>query len=764
MIRHPHPDDARLHLTGQARFIDDLPLPPGTLHAAPCPAPFAHGLIHAIDPTPALARPGVRAVLTAADIPGENQMGVLVDDEPLLAEREFLYAGETLALVLADDPRQARAGAAAVGLDLEPLPARLDPLAAQAEGALLMPPRGFVHGDPDRAWETCAWIATGRAVVGGQEQLYLETQSALALPRDDGGVLVQTATQSPSAAQRTVARALGLPMHLVEVDVRRLGGGFGGKESQATRFAALAALGAHRLGQAVKLVLRRDEDMRMTGKRHPYLADYRIGLDRDGRIQVYSVTFYQNGGAYADLSAAILDRTLFHATNAYAIPHLRATAWSCRTHLPPFTAMRGFGAPQAIFVLETAIDRVARLSGIPAEQIRARSLLSEGDCFPFGMPAERCRARPCWEQVVSRFDLAGWQARIAEFNATHRLEKKGLACLPLAFGISFTHIPLNQGEALVHLYADGSVGLSSGAVEMGQGVTLKLRRVAARVLGLPPERIRLESTNTTRTANLSPSAASVTADLHGHAVILACTELKERLLEVAAELLDQPRERLRLDNGVTLDSNEETPLPWVTLIAAAYDRRVGLSAQAHYASPGLFFDPERRQGRPFVYHVYGAAIVEATVDGLRGTYCIDRVAVVHDVGQSLAPELDRGQVEGGIVQGIGWLTSEELRFDDLGRLITNSLATYKPPDIQAAPEIDVEFLDAAPEPAGLLEAKAVGEPPFVYGIGAYLALVQAMRALRPDLDGDLEAPLTPERVLMTLAGAPDSGRKGGIQP
>jgi xanthine dehydrogenase large subunit len=751
-MNKPGPDAAHLHVTGQSRFLDDLPHPPDTLHAAPLPAPFAHGHILAIDPTPALRLPGVRAVMTAADVPGENRIGVQADDEPLLAETEFRYSGETLALVVADDPETARAGTVAVGLDLEPLPAALDPLAAKAAGALFEPPRSFVFGDLEQAWGECVASVAGRVLVGGQEHLYLETQAALAIPRDDGGVLLHAATQSPSAAQSATARVLGLQMHQIEVDVLRLGGGFGGKESQATRFAVLAALAAHRLGRPVKLVLRRDEDMAQTGKRHPYCADYRIGLNRDGRIHAYAVDFYQNAGAYTDLSPAVLARTLFHAGNAYAIPHFRATAWCCRTHLPPFTAMRGFGAPQGVFVLECAIDRLARQCSIPAETIRARSLLAEGDRFPFGMQAERCRARPCWERAQEGYDLVGWRQEVDAFNAAHRLEKKGLVCLPIAFGISFTHIPLNQGEALVHLYRDGSVGLSAGAVEMGQGVNRKLQRVAAHNLGLPEELIRVESTNTTRTANLSASAASVTADLHGHAVRIACETLRERLLVLAAELLDEPPDALRLAGGAALAGESSPRIPWVELLAAAYERRIGLSAQAHYAIPGLFFDTERERGHPFAYHVYGAAICEATLDGLRGTYRIDRVAVVHDVGRSLAPDVDRGQVEGGIVQGIGWLTSEELRFDDQGRLLTRSMATYKPPDIHAAPEILVEFLEDAPEPAGLLEAKAVGEPPFLYGIAAWLAVLEAMRALRPDRDFRLAAPLTPERVLMALYG------------
>jgi len=419
--------------------------------------------------------------------------------------------------------------------------------------------------------------------------------------------------------------------------------------------------------------------------------------------------------------------------------------------MPPFTAMRGFGGPQGAFVLEAAIQRAAQQTSLPAEQIQQRSLLTEGDAFPYGQRALRCRAQACSRQADARYQVARWRRDIAAFNAVHPLRKKGLARLPLCFGISFTYIPLNQGSALVHIYLDGSIGFSTGAVEMGQGVTEKLRRVVAEALGVGLARIRAETSNTTRVANVSPSAASFTADLNGKALLNACADLRRHLLGVAAQRLGLGRMELELSDERVQHRDRDTGLAWPVLIQAAYEQRTSLSAQAHYKTPGLAFDADEAQGHPFAYHVYGHALTEVTLDCLRGTYRIDRVAIVHDIGRSLAPAIDRGQIEGAVVQGIGWLTSEELVYDAHGRLLSNSLANYKVPDIHAAPDIDIEFLADAEEPAGLLQSKAVGEPPFLYGIGAYLALLQAIAAFRPKGQPlALDAPLTPERVLLAL--------------
>ena len=744
------PTESELHVTGRSRYVADLSLPVGALHAAVCWSGIAHGRLRGIDTAKALAMPGVKAVLTAADIPGQNQIGVVIDDEPLLAESEVMYAGQPLALVVASDEVSAHAAAAVVTAEIDPLPVSLDPRQAQADGELFAPPRTFHCGDPAVVWEQCAHQVEGRIACGGQEQLYLETHSSLAIPRDDGGMLVHASSQSPSGTQAGVARVLGVPMHQVEVDVQRLGGGFGGKESQATPFAAMAALAAARLQRPVRLLLLRRDDMIITGKRHAYQADYRLGIDADGRILAYEVELYQDAGAYTDLSLAVLERSLFHVAGSYRIPHLRATGWSCRTHHAPSTAMRGFGGPQAAYVLEAAIHHLARASNTPAEWIQSASLLEEGDKFPFGMHAKRCRARACWDRAREEYAWAESEAAVETFNRGHRWRKRGIACMPICFGISFTHLPLNQGSALLHIYGDGSVGFSTGAVEMGQGVNRKLQRVAARGLSLPLEWIREESANTTRVANISPSAASVTADLNGKALLKACEQLRGRLLEIAASHLGLPTLKLTLRDGRLYQGNKLLTLSWRELIASAYEQRHSLTVQAHYATPELNFDVSSEQGSPFAYHVYGTAIVKVSLDCLRGIYQVESVQVAHDAGHSLDPEVDRGQVEGGIVQGVGWLTSEELRYAPDGRLLSNSMANYKPPDIHAAPQIEVSFLPQADEPRGLLLAKAVGEPPFLYGIAAWSALQQAMYAFNPGLDTPVDAPLTPERVLMAL--------------
>jgi xanthine dehydrogenase large subunit len=541
-------------------------------------------------------------------------------------------------------------------------------------------------------------------------------------------------------------------MNLVAVEVFRLGGGFGGKEDQATAWAAMAALAAHRLRRPARLVLDRQEDMRLTGKRHPYSSDFRIGLDREGRILAYEVTFYQNAGAAADLSPAILERTLFHASNSYRIPNVRATGISCRTHLPPFTAFRGFGAPQAMFVLEAAIFQAAERMGVDPAVLQEKNLLSEGDEFPYGQKVKACRARRCWGEAASAFGLEAARERVRRYNAEHALSRKGLALMPVCFGISFTTTFLNQAGALVHVYTDGSVSVSTGAVEMGQGVNNKILLVAGRTLGIAQRRLRMESTCTRRVANTSPTAASTGADLNGKAAELACLEIRSRLLNVAAAALSVGSvAAMEIRQETVFYKGQKTELTWEQLVQAAYAARINLSAQAHYATPGIFFDRAREKGEPFAYHVFGTAVVEATVDCLRGTAAIDSVRAVHDVGSSLSHLADRGQAEGGIVQGIGWMTLEELLYSDKGRLLTDTLSTYKIPDIRTAPaDIEVRFLADAPNPAAVLNSKAVGEPPFMYGIGAYFALLAALRAFRPGKPLPFAAPLTNEKILTWL--------------
>ena len=742
--------DAELHVRGTSLFTDDLVPPAGTVYASVLASPVAHGEIIDLDFSEAMRQTGFVAALTARDIPGQNQIGNIIQDEPLLAEKEVHYVGQPVAVLIAESPEAARRARQAVRLEIAERPPVFDARQAAQLGHFIAPPRTFSLGNVEEAWSQCDIILTGQVESGGQEHVYLETQSALALPMENGGIKLVCATQSATAVQRIVARVLGLAMHRVEVEVPRLGGAFGGKEDQATAWACMAALAAAKLRRPVKLTLRRDEDMRMTGKRHPYSSDYQIGLTRDGKILAYEVSFYQNAGAAADLSTAILERTLFHVTNSYFIPNVRATAYSCRTNLPPNTAFRGFGAPQAMFVIESAIHRAAERLERPAYEIQRKNLLQEGDTFPYGMQANQCLARKCWEDSWTRYHVQRSLAEIREFNAGNKFVKQGLAVMPICFGISFTTTFLNQASALVHVYTDGSVSVTTAAVEMGQGVKTKIRQIASRALSIDPKRIRIEFTNTTRIANMSPTAASTGADMNGHATRIACETILTRLRRTAASLLNADVQAVRIvDEKIHVDG-KETRLGWDELVAKAYLNRVNLSAHAHYATPHIYFDKSKEKGEPFAYHVYGTGIVRVTVDCLRGTFTIDEVQVVHDVGQSLNPLVDRGQMEGGIVQGLGWMTIEQVLHDSKGRLLTDTLTTYKVPDVHFAPEISCHFTQDSKNPAGPYHSKAIGEPPFMYGIAAYFAILNALKAFRPTLESFYRAPMTPETVLLAL--------------
>lgn len=745
-----HLDPVR-HVRGESQYVDDIPVQQGTLYAAVFESPLAHGVLRHLDCSAALAAPGVVRILTAQDIPGHNQIGGIVPDEPLLAEGHVHFRGQPAALVLAHSERQALAALHLITIDIEPLPIITDPRVAAEQGELIVPPRTFSIGDSEAAWAGCAHVFEGVAESGGQEHLYIETQGAYAFPTEMGGVRIISSTQGPTAVQRHTAHVLGVPMHQVEVDVTRLGGGFGGKEDQATPWGALAALGAFLSKRPVKLVLDRMADMRMTGKRHPYSSDFKIGLDENLKIVAYEATFYQNAGAAADLSPAVLERTLFHCTNTYFVPNVTATAYSCRTNLPPNTAFRGFGGPQGMFVIEAAIVKAAEELGMPASEIQRRNLLRENDLLPYRQPAELCHAEQAWDTAAALYELPRLRAEVTEFNQQNERLKKGLAVMPICFGISFTKTPMNQARALVHIYTDGSVGVSTGAVEMGQGVNTKIAQVAAQTLGISIDRVKVESTNTTRVANTSPSAASATADLNGKATEMACLALRERLLRHASTEYTLHYEGLEIRDEQVLAAGVPADTTWEKLVSSAYWQRVSLTENAHYATPDIHFNPVTNQGYPFAYHVYGMAITTVTVDCLRGTYELDAVRIAHDFGQSMHPAVDRGQIEGGAVQGIGWMTMEELIYNAEGRLLSNSLNSYKIPDLYAAPKVlDVHFLDTLGHPRAILRSKAVGEPPLMYGIGAYFAIRDAVRAFRPGHQPAFSAPFTPEKVLLNL--------------
>jgi xanthine dehydrogenase large subunit len=744
--------DSIQHVKGQSKFVDDLPVPEGTLFGYVFYSPVAHANILKIDYNEALKSKGVSAIISAKDIPGENQIGGIIPDEELFAGTSVHYVGEPIALIVADNLLNARVASKLIKAKFEKLPAVFHPREACEKNLLIAPPKIFGSGNINEAWNQCDFIIDGKVESGSQEHLYLETQGAFAIPIEGGGIKIVSSTQGPTAVQKAASRVLNIPMHKIEVDVPRIGGGFGGKEDQATAWAVMAALASFKMNKPVKIILPRQEDMRITGKRHPYSSDFKIGLNKDGKILAYEVVFYQNSGAVADLSTAILERTLFHCTNSYYIPNVKATAYACKTNLPPFTAFRGFGGPQGMFVIESAINKAAEVMGIDASEIQKKNLLKESDEFPYGQKAENCYAEKCFDEVVKNFNLVSRKEKIEQFNKENKYFKKGIALMPICFGISFTTTFMNQASALVHVYSDGSVNVNTAAVEMGQGVNEKIAGIAAQVFSIDRNKIKVDSTNTSRVANTSPTAASSGADLNGFATQKTCEIILERLKKkAAADLKHDDFEKIEIIDEKIFYKGRQTEITWSMLIQSAYFGRINLSAQAHHATADIYFDREKSKGKPFAYHVYGTAMIETTVDCLRGVYEIDSVKVVHDFGKSLNPIIDRGQTEGAIVQGIGWMTLEEIIYNENGQLITDALSTYKVPDINFTPkEMQIHFLENAENPHGPFRSKAIGEPPFMYGIGAYFAIRNAMKEFRPDKQFDFNSPLTNEKVLLSL--------------
>ena len=743
--------DSEKHVKGESQFVDDLLTPAGLLHIIVFASSVAHGKIIKLDYSEALKSIGVAGIITAKDIPGENQIGGIIQDETLLAEEYVHFIGQPVAIVVADTILHAKDAAAKIKIEFEKLPVITDPREASQKGYLIMPPRVFATGDVDKTWDKCDFVIEGTTESGGQEHLYLETQGAFAYPMETGGIKIISSTQGPTQVQRASAKVLGLPMNKVEVDVTRIGGGFGGKEDQASTWGCIAALAAYKLKRPVKVILSRQDDMRMTGKRHPYSSDFKIGLSKEGKILAYQVTFYQNAGASADLSPAVLDRTMFHAVNSYFVPNVKATAISCKTNLPPNTAFRGFGGPQGMFVMEAALYKASEVMGIEYRKLQELNLMTEGDTFYYGQTIENSTIQKCWDETIRKYDVDSIQKRVEEFNNNNKLFKKGYSLMPVCFGISFTNTFMNQASALVHVYSDGSISVSTGAIEMGQGVNMKIRQTVASVFGVNIDRVKMESTNTTRAANTSPTAASAGADMNGKAAEIACHNILDRLKKVAAEKLNIKDASLIEIKDEIISINGNLALTWTQLVQAAFLSRTNLSSQAQYAVPGIFFDRTINKGRPFAYYAIGTAVVEVTLDCLRGIYEFDAVKVVHDYGKSFSYVVDRGQTEGAIMQGLGWMTIEEVIYNKDGKLLTDALSTYKVPDIHFTPkEIEIEFLESVENAAGIKGSKAIGEPPLMYGIGAFFAILNAMKAFNPNKEYKLDAPITPEKVLCEL--------------
>lgn len=743
--------DSYGHLRGESLFVDDIITRHDTLFGLVFDSPKAHGKIISVDYTKAEAVKGVIKIFTHKDILGENQIGGIIQDEPLFAENEVHFWGQPIAFIVAESEFIAKKARALINIEIDELPIITTAKEAKEKGSFINPPRSFKSGNTQNSFAECDYVYEGETFSNGQEHLYLETQGSYAVPMENGNIKITSSTQGPTIVQKTVAKVLGVNMHKIEVDVIRLGGAFGGKEDQATAWAVMTALAVQQLKKPVKYILNRHDDLRMTGKRHPYESTFKIGLTKDLKIQAFEVEFLQNSGAAADLSPAIAERTLFHATNSYFIPNVMSTVYSCKTNLPPNTAFRGFGGPQGMFVIESAIAKAANEIGVNKRLIQEANLIAENDEFYYGQIAAQVEAQKSWLATKEEFNLKRLEKEVKTFNKENLQFKKGISLMPIAFGISFTNTPMNHARALIHIYQDGSVGVSTGAVEMGQSVNTKMLQVAYNTLGISPLKVKLETTNTTRVANTSPTAASATADLNGKAVLQACNSLIERLKSVACKMLSVTESEIIFKEDLVFVNNKKSDLLWEEVVTQAMLERVALSENAHYATPVIHFDKTKEKGHPFAYHVYGTAITTVTVDCLRGIYEIDAVKITHDFGKSMNLGIDVGQVEGALAQGIGWMTMEEIVYGKNGQLLSNSLSSYKVPDIfSVANKVDIIPLETQGNDMAILKSKAVGEPPLMYGIGTYFAIQDAVAAFNPNYKPKFHSPFTPEKVLISL--------------
>jgi xanthine dehydrogenase molybdopterin binding subunit len=723
----------------------------------PVSAPHAHARVRSIDTADAAKMPGVVAVYTARDIPGMNDVGALRHDESLLADPEVMFHGHMVAIVVATSYEVARAAAARVKVEYEPLPAILSIEAAVDAKSFHTDPHTIRRGDVGAALANAPMRLDGVFEMGGQEHFYLETHAAWAERGDDGDVSVVSSTQHPSEIQAVVAHVLDLPRNKVVVQSPRMGGGFGGKETQGNTWAALVALAAWKTGRRVRVQLDRDLDMMLTGKRHPFRASFEVGFDRDGKILALKAALFSNGGWSLDLSESICDRALFHIDNAYYIPSVEVTGRVCKTHSVSNTAFRGFGGPQGMLVIEDVMDRIARRTGLRPEDVRARNLYRESgetNTTHYGQDLEDNRIQTIWSSLAKEAEFEARRRDIDAFNRTSPRVKRGIAITPVKFGISFTASFLNQAGALVLIYRDGSIQVNHGGTEMGQGLYTKMLGIAMRELGVNATNVRMMKTQTDKVPNTSPTAASAGADLNGQAVRNACVTLRERIAPVAARLLAEkgvavadPSAVEFVDGGVRAPGSPVS-IPFGDVAAAAYIDQIQLSATGYYRTPGLKYDRAKGHGKPFHYYAYGAAVSEVEVDGYTGMKRVRRVDVLHDVGESLHPSIDRGQIEGGFVQGMGWLTGEELKWDAKGRLLAHSASTYQIPAISDAPaDFRVRLLPRAAQGNTIHGSKAVGEPPLMLAIAVREAIRDAVAAFgKPGGEVDLPSPATHEAI------------------
>lgn len=763
-LRATRHDSALKHTTGQALYIDDMAEPPGTLHGALVLSPAASGRLRKLDLSAAATSAGVVAVLAADDIPGRNDVAAVGQGEPLFATDRVEFAGQTLAMVVATSLDAARHAAERAVIDIEEDEAILDIETALAKKAYVQAPSTLLRGEPEQALVSAPHKLSAEFQVGGQEHFYLEGQVAFALPGEDGDMVVHSSTQHPTEVQHICARLLGCDFNRITAVVRRLGGGFGGKESNASWVAAAAALAAHKTGRPVKLRLPREIDMIATGKRHPFLYRYAVGFDDAGRVLALDAILAADAGWSLDLTPGVVARALTHTDNAYSIPHFRAVGYACKTNKQSNTAFRGFGGPQGVVIMEDALDRIARYLGRDANEIRAFNFYDAGRAeTPYGQMLDENHLARCWAEVKQGGDYERRRAEVDAFNRTSPILKRGLGLFPLKFGISFNLPHMNQAGALVHVYTDGSIRLNHGGTEMGQGLFVKVAQVVAEVFGVDLDRIRPSATSTAEVPNTSPTAASTGSDLNGWAAWEAANTIKKRMIAFAAEHFFASMGDIEFADGNVRISKpgSNQVVSFGELARLCWLDRVSLSATGFYKTPKIHWDAATMRGRPFFYFSFGAAMAEVAIDTLTGESRVLRADLVQDCGTSLNPAIDRGQIEGAFVQGQGWLTCEELWWDKQGKLRTSGPSTYKIPGSRDVPAVfNVTMLANAPSrEATIFRSKAVGEPPLLLATAVWTALKDAIAAAGDGRNAvRLDAPATPERVLAAVAAQRTAAR------
>ncbi|HYO25008.1 MAG TPA: xanthine dehydrogenase molybdopterin binding subunit [Lacipirellulaceae bacterium] len=764
----PH-DSAVGHVTGQALYIDDMPRTAGELLVGSVGSPIAAGVLTGLDPSAALAVPGVVCVLTHADVPGHNLFGLLAVDEPFLADHDLLYIGQPIALVAAETPEALACGIAAVKIGVtehEPLLRLEESIARQR---FLGTARRISAGDCAAALAQAPHRLSGTLHIGPQEQFYLESQAALAYPAEDGQMVVHSSTQNPTEVQSVVAEMLGRGHHEVVCICKRMGGGFGGKESQASIPAMMAALVAHHARRPARVVYDKDTDMRITGKRHPYQARWDVGFDDAGRIHALRFEYYSNAGCSTDLSPSIMERTLLHSDNAYFIENADFVGRLCFTNIPSNTAFRGFGGPQAVASIENVVESIAQRLGVDALDVRRANLYghAERNVTPYGQIVEKNHLPEIVEALAHSSDYQTRRAEINRHNAACGSARprttaplRGLALTPMKFGISFTTKFLNQGNALVNLYTDGTIQVSTGGTEMGQGLNTKIRQLVADQFGLDPARVRVMPTSTEKNNNCSPTAASAGTDLNGAAAMNACQQIKRRLKRFAADRLADPAQGLTpsprhvvfADNAVHDSRRPEIRLAFGPLCAAARRERVDLGARGFFATPGIDFNRETGRGTPFFYFTQGAAACEVEIDRFTGELTVTRADLLIDIGRSINPGVDRGQIIGGFIQGMGWVTAEALTYGPRGDLLSHSPTTYKIPAITDVPrDFRVALFQNNDNIHNIARSKAVGEPPLMLALSAWAAVKNALSYVSAEAAAALALPATGEEILRCLS-------------